>query len=525
MFASTIYRRKVSQILYKARPPICIIIGHVDHGKSTLLDYLKRHEISEKITDSEFGGITQHIGPFEVKLKSTNDKITFLDLPGHSAFEEMRSRGAKGADIGILVVAADDGFKEQSKKALEHIRNSNLPFIVALNKVDKKDANVGKTKVALSEAGIELEEFGGEVPCVEISALKGTNIGLLEQNIVALSEQLELIEDKKDFEALVVESRIKNGIGAVTTLIPLSGVLKKSSILFCPLKLHDTPIISKVRSITGFNGKPLTTAFPCTPVEVSGWRNLPPVGSKVFQVKSESVAKKLFKNLKIEGIKTPTVIAKPVIEEDGWISIPLIIRCDVSGSLEAVVSMVNSLPLYKHKARINIITAEVGTITQNEIELSTELGGAVLGFNVPKPSGADSINIFSSNIIYALKDQVKNWIATSKLPKTLKEEEVGRAVVLQLFDYSPGQSTQKRILGSEIKNGVAKSKSQVQVFRKGELLMTGVLDELKHHKKVVEKIESGKQCGILLKDCELLKVQVKDELRFKEISWIPASLD
>eukprot|EP00835_Amoeboradix_gromovi_P001087 NODE_43_length_28809_cov_0.237200.p6 type:complete len:520 gc:universal NODE_43_length_28809_cov_0.237200:11081-12640(+) len=506
--------------LYRSRPPICCILGHVDHGKSTLMDYLKKHEISNKITENEFGGITQHVGSFEVNLKSSKDRITFLDLPGHSAFEEMRSRGAKGADIGILVIAADDGFKEQSRKALEHIRNSNLPFIVALNKVDKQGCNIAKVKRQLVDNGIELEDFGGDVPCVEISALKGTNIQLLEENIIALAELLELKEEKKSFEALVVESKIKKGVGAVATLIPLSGTLKKGNILFCSQKLSENPIIGKVRSIVGFSGNSLVCAVPCTPVEVSGWRSLPPVGSKVVHVKSESQAKKLFK-----ALQDPTVISGPTVSVDknGWIQIPVILRCDVAGSLEAVINMVHKLPLYRYKANCNIVSAEVGEITQNEVNLSKELNGALLGFNVRKPL-AHSDNIFSSNIIYDLENQFKEWIIKNKLPLQKRETEVGVAKVLQLFDYNKNQPSQKRILGSEIKQGLAKCKSQVQVFRNDKLVLTGILDELKHHKKVIDKIESGKQCGISLSDCDIHDVRVNDELRIIEVALIPANL-
>ena len=506
---------KLSRIARKSRPPICCILGHVDHGKSTLLDYLRKHEAKLKITESEFGGITQHVGSFEVHLKDSKERITFLDLPGHNSFEAMRSRGARLADIGILVVSADDGFKAQSKKSLEHLRTSNIPFIVAINKIDRPTANVDKIKSQLGENGVELEEQGGDIPCVEISALKGTNIDKLEENIIALSEILELKETSPTFEALVIEAKITKGLGSTVTMIPITGILKKSTILFCTES--STLVTCKVRTITDSMGKTVKLATPCTPVQVSGWKSMPPVGSKVIAVESESKAKSLFKN---HSVILPSTPKGAIISTSANEAIPVIIRCDVVGSLEAIVEMVNNIKLHKYNAHISLLSAEIGNVTKKDIELATEMGGIILGFNVNK---MESPIVIGSNIIYSLEDQLKTWIVDHKVPQQEISTRIGSAKVLQLFDYYFNK-TPKRVLGCQVIDGLAQANVSVKVMRDKKLICTAKVEELKHFKTVVKKIESGQQCGILLSGCDLSIIKVNDDLIFNTVTLKKAEL-
>ncbi|GLH05257.1 Translation factor GUF1 homolog, mitochondrial [Gryllus bimaculatus] len=352
----------------KPRPPVVTIMGHVDHGKTTLLDAL-RHTA---VVASEFGGITQHIGAFSVKLNSgkRNETITFLDTPGHAAFKAMRARGAEATDIVVLVVAADDGVMEQTVESIRMAKEANVPIVVAINKIDKSDADVERTKKALLSAGIQVEDFGGDVQVVEVSALKGTNLDLLVEVISLQAQLLELKADPTGLvEGVVIESSTNVHRGKLATIIVQRGTLKKGAVLVAGTAW------AKVRGMFDDKGQPLLSGSPSTPVEIIGWRDLPSAGDEVLEVDNEEYKAQLEKKWLMGRRKVRREGPRPKeIEEDNSPHVSIILKGDVDGSVEAILDVLETYNS-NDDCQLSVIHYGVGQVTENDIELAETFGG------------------------------------------------------------------------------------------------------------------------------------------------------
>lgn len=471
------------------RAPVVTIMGHVDHGKTTLLDALR----SSSIAAGEAGGITQHIGAFEVSLPS-NQKITFLDTPGHAAFENIRSRGAQVTDIVVLVVAADDGLKPQTIEAIKHAHNAEVPMIVAINKIDKVGSDIDKVKQDLMQYGVIAEDFGGDTQVVEISALKKTGLDKLEEAIVTLSEVLDIRGDAEGpIDGVVLESQVQKGKGNVATVLVKHGTVSPGDILVAGSTW------CKVKSMYNDHGQLVKKVSPSMPVEVLGWKDLPGAGEKVRQVESENGAKQYItalsrslqrtkelqnidninqkrisekieftKEKKLHGGNTSFVVARKAIAEANLQAdqnakvVPCIVKGDVSGSVEAVTTALTNIP--SSQIRLNIISSSPGAVSESDIDLATTTNGIIIAFNSKPPSKIQSlanhrsVKIFHHNIIYHLLSNVKEYLS-SLLPPEYKEVTLGEAVVAMVFKINvkskPGDKGKGKDSGGQNEEFVA----------------------------------------------------------------------
>eukprot|EP01135_Chromosphaera_perkinsii_P001209 Nk52_evm8s162 gene=Nk52_evmTU8s162 len=512
------------------RPPIVTIMGHVDHGKTTLLDYLRKASVAA----GEAGGITQHISAFSVVCPTTKKLISFLDTPGHAAFSDMRKRGASVTDIIVVMVAADDGIMPQTKEVLEQAKAHNVPIIVALNKCDKQGANPKKVKNSLFANGVQLEDYGGDVQCIEISALKGTGIAQLEEAIVALSEISELSSNPtKRGEGFVIESRLKPGLGNTAILLVRDGILRQGDFVVA----HDK--WGRMRKLTGEDSKVtkgVNASFPC---ESAGWKELPTVGTPFIVVSSEAEAKDLaefnareeefaqmeslrekFNAERKQAQKERRVLKK---EEEPWwrkrrqkihellknvrevkssderIEVPILLKSDVLGTLEALEGALESIP--QTKISLNVINRSVGPVLDADVETVKIAGGVIVAFNskIAKPvlnhAQDESVEIINHNVIYKLLDELRESLA-KKLPKISTVEVTGQAEVLDVFNFS-GKSA-VTIAGCSVLNGELKKNAKVKVMRGGEEVYAGDLSGLQRGKERVDSVQKGFECGVLL---------------------------
>ncbi len=432
-----------------SRPPVVVVLGHVDHGKSSLLEAVK----DLKITEKEAGGITQHIGAYVV---SHNGKdITFIDTPGHEAFFAMRSRGAKIADIGILVVAADESIKEQTKEAIKSLNKEKLPFLVAINKIDKKDINIEKVKQDLSVEGVFLESYGGKIPSVNVSAKKRTGIDELLEIIVLLAE-MEGMEDKKSEKAkgVVLEAQRDAKKGIVATFLVKEGVLKCGDIVVAGC------CYGKIRSMESFKGDSLTSAGPSIPVRITGIKDCPDAGNEFCTFEKIEEAKKI--SLKGKDEKKENVFLS---ENKDFLDI--IIKADVIGSLEAIKSSLEKIP--QSKIAIRVIREDVGNVTESDIECSKASNAPIFCFRTKVDSAAekiairDGVEVNSFSIIYELIDSIKEH-AKSMLQEEIERKEKGEIKILAIF------KTQKnrQIIGGKIEKGEVEKGDFVEIKREGE---------------------------------------------------------
>ncbi|GAA5872904.1 hypothetical protein JCM8547_003261 [Rhodosporidiobolus lusitaniae] len=557
------------------RPPITGIFGHVDHGKTSLLDALR----STTVAAGEAGGITQHIGAFEVpvermvanlrakvagkppppppapgKEKAGEATITFLDTPGHAAFTAMRSRGAGVTDVVVLVVAADDGVKPQTEEVISLIQSSpDVGVVVALTKVDKPGVDTLKVKQGLMAAGVEIEDFGGDVPCVEVSSVTGQGLPELLETISAIAEVRELKAEREGrVEGRVIESRVEKGRGNVATLLVLRGCLKPSSSLVAGTTW------ARVRTLLPPTGKPLLAAYPGQPVEVTGWKDLPSAGDLVLEASSEDEAKKAVTNrlrrkedekmwsdvevinekqrrdaeilqlrreeeekARAKGLKGNAVLhaGDKAVEEltesgkDGEVKeLLLVVKADVSGTVEAVVGALEGIG--NKEAKVKILSAAVGPVSEADVDMARTVGATIIGFNVKAPSsllkdasrGPSPVAIHTSPIIYRLVDTVRSATA-DLLSKTIETRVHGEATVQMVFEISvKGRKEPMRIAGSKVFNGVFAKGRKAQVVRNGEVLFTGSVSTLKQVKKDVQEIAKGVECGIALDGFESFEV-------------------
>jgi translation initiation factor IF-2 len=467
----------------KERPPIVVIVGHIDHGKSKLLDYIRKSNVVEK----EVGGITQRISAYEAEVilgDGRKKKITFIDTPGHAAFSQMRTRGCNIADIAILIVSAEEGVKTQTTEALKSIKECGIPFIVAINKVDKPNANIEKTKNELLEKEVYLEGLGGDVPYVPISAVTGKGVDDLLETIVLMAEINELKgDDEKLAEGYVIEANMDPKRGVSASVVISDGVLKSG--MFIVSGLSTSP----VRIMENFLGKMVKEAGPSDPVNITGWDKLPVVGSsfKTYLNKKDIVLEK-DSGLKLNSNENNDL-------GEGSVVFPLIIKADSGGSVEAIVNEVNKIK--EEKVFIKVIEAKTGNITENDIKLAgSSENSVVIGFTVKEDKGvkalAEKLNVEIKNfdIIYKLTEWLEETVKARR-PKFKVEEVRGKVRILKIFS----KNKDKQVLGGEVFEGSVSKGDKVKILRRGEEIGFGSIVELQSGKTAVQSVNEGNQFG------------------------------
>ena len=475
------------------RPPVVTVMGHVDHGKTSLLDALRQSDV----VSTEHGGITQHIGAYQVKV---NDKklITFIDTPGHAAFTEMRARGSKITDIVILVVAANDGIKPQTIEAINHSKAAGVPIIVALNKCDLPGIDTTKVKNQLLEHELIVEEMGGEILCNEISAQKKINLDKLKENILLQSELLDLKTNKSALaKAVVIESRLDKGRGPVSTILITSGTLKRG----------DTFISGctkgKVRAMFDYNNKQIKSAEPSTPVEVIGFEDVTNAGDDFIVLDQEEkideileFRKSVLKKNKVKSVSEGEDIFGNVEKSE---TLNILVKADVHGSLEAINSAIKKIEIEKIKPKI--ILSAVGPVTETDVTLAKASNAKILGFNVRPNKEAKELassykmDIGYFNIIYEAIEYVEKSIKGTLEPMT-KEENIGQCEVLEVFNVSKAG----KVAGVKVTQGEVKNSSQARLVRDGVVIYTGKIGSLFREKNEAKEVKSGLECGITISD-------------------------
>ncbi|KAF9989997.1 hypothetical protein BGZ75_003985 [Mortierella antarctica] len=531
--------------IYPLRPPVVTIMGHVDHGKTTLLDSLRKTSVAA----GEAGGITQHIGAFSVLLPS-KQRITFLDTPGHAAFSAMRARGAHTTDIVVLVVAAEDGVMPQTAEAIKHAEEAGVPIIVAINKCDKYGAEPEKAKQALLKYGVTVEDLGGETQCIEVSGLTGKNLDKLEEAILTLAEVLDVrAEVDMKGEGHIIESQIEKGRGNVATVLVKRGTLR----------VGDTIVAGeawcKVKALVNDTGKNVKEAPPGTPVKVMGWKDLPKAGDEMLGADSEEQAKlavtnRVLKKERQEQLRTLVAInekrritaeaedeEKLAVKEHkrkAWLfhqgmldtypepihvkkqlsvaamaareeeesevkNLRMVVKGDVSGTVEAVCDALSGLPA--NQVHVSVIQSGVGNISESDIQFASSCNAMVLGFNVKadkkllQSARQLGVKLKSYNVIYKLLDDVKIEMATL-LPKDIEIQVVGEAKVAQIFPIKLKGGQMQNVAGCRITNGGVSRKEDVRIVRDGEVVWSGRLSTLKRIKEDIQEAKKGTECGM-----------------------------
>lgn len=470
------------------RPPVVVIMGHIDHGKSTLLDYIRKSNITKK----EAGGITQHIGAYEITHENGengSERITFLDTPGHEAFTAMRERGAKVADIAVLVVSAEDGVKPQTLEAYKCIKTDNLPFIVAINKIDAPGADIERTKNSLMENEIYLEGYGGQIPFVALSAKTGENVTDLLDTIILLSQVEEHIADPTiPAEGVVVEAHKDPRRGITATLVIKTGKLSIGDAVAA-----DTTF-SPIRVIEDSYGNKLQQASFSSPVIISGWSDLPPVGALFTTFSTKKEAEDYCVNFTAEASEKDTK-EKPAFDPETMVEIPIIIKTDVSGTSEAIEFELSKIE--NERVRFKIIKSGTGNISEIDMKLAAgKEGTIVVGFGVQIDPRADalrerdSIQTKTFTVIYELA-QWLNDIAKDRKPLFEVEETTGIAKILKTFS----RTRNVHIVGAKVKEGVVKLGEKVKIIRRGEHIDNGIIKELQQMKTKATEISEGNEFG------------------------------
>uniref|UniRef100_A0A8B9GZ24 Translation initiation factor IF-2, mitochondrial n=1 Tax=Astyanax mexicanus TaxID=7994 RepID=A0A8B9GZ24_ASTMX len=546
------------------RPPVVTIMGHVDHGKTTLLDSLRKSQIVAQ----EFGGITQHIGAFLVQLPS-GEMITFLDTPGHAAFSAMRARGSLVTDLIILVVAADDGVMKQTIESIEHAKKAKVPILVAVNKCDKPQADPQRVKHELLAHDVVCEEFGGDVQAIHISALKGENLLELAEATVTLAEIMELKGDPSGLvEGTIIESKTDKGKGPVTAVIVQRGTVRKGCVLVAGTAW------AKVRLLFDANSIAVKEAGPGMPVEIVGWKELPNVGEEILEVESESRAREVVewrkyveeqnklkedqrvieskqeehresyqknreklahlkwkKRRAVQYQEYKLCIANRPIQskETKHPSLSLIIKGDVEGSVEAILNILDSYNA-EEQCQMEIVYFGVGDISENDVNLAEAFSGIIYGFNVSANKSIQDmaakkkIPINMHRIIYRLIDNLKEDLS-SQLPTTTEENIIGEATVLATFDVTVGKK-KLPVAGCRVQKGQLDKKMKFRLIRGRNIVWEGSLVALKHHKDDVQSVKTGMECGLSLDNP--VEFNVGDEIfcyeeteKLQRISWDP----
>ena len=486
-------KKVVSQGEPQKRSPVVTIMGHVDHGKTTLLDYIRKSNVAAK----EFGGITQHIGAYQVELPE--GKITFLDTPGHEAFTAMRARGAQVTDIAILVVSADDGIMPQTIEAIDHAKNAKVPIIVAVNKIDKPGANPDRVLTQLTEHELIPEAYGGQIVVCPVSALTGEGVPYLLEMILLQADLLHLTANPKgEFDGVVIEAKIERGRGPVATVLVQSGTLK----------VGDSIVVGttygRIKAMIDYKGERIYEAGPSVPVEVLGLSNVPNAGDKVKRVDEEKIAREIAEKLsQKERLQRYTNVSKKLtlrdlrrqMEETGVKDLNLVVKTDVQGSLEAVKGLLEKM---EHpEVEVKVIHAAVGSITESDVLLASAANAICIGFNVKPEPGAKKeaekvrIEIRTYSIIYELIEDIQAAVKGMLAPK-FEEQYQGTVDIRIVFDLS----RYGRVAGSHVTDGKITRNSHVRVKRGKEIVYQGKVDSLKHLKNDVKEMTTGFDCGI-----------------------------
>ena len=477
------------------RPPIVCILGHVDHGKTTLLDTIRNAHVAA----GEAGGITQHTAAYQVDRNGK--KITFLDTPGHAAFSKMRERGANVTDIAILVVAADDGFMPQTDEALSFAQKAGVPIVVAINKMDAKGANIDRVKQQMQKRGITSEDWGGETLCCAISALKNQNIDNLLDLVLLQAEMLELkANPKRAVAGDIIESQLEPGRGATATVIVRAGTLKPGDVIVCG---HHW---CKVRAMLDDKGAKIQKAPPSTPVVVMGWTGAPEAGDHFEKAENDRAARKLTEERILEDKKKAALESKsdkPASLEDLMAAIEhkdqkvfrCIVKSDVSGTVEALSACLKDIK--STKVSLEVISESVGLITKNDIEFASTAKAAIVAFNVKQENGVASlakhegVEIIQHNIIYELINMVRDGMKNLLDPE-LKENKLGQAEVRAVFNVTKGG----KVAGCMVTEGVIKRDKFARVFRNGKEISKGRVGDLKRFKDDASEVRAGYECGM-----------------------------
>lgn len=473
------------------RPPIITVMGHVDHGKTTLLDNIRHSSIAAH----EAGGITQHIGAYVVI--QDGKPIVFLDTPGHEAFTAMRARGANVTDIVILVIGADDGVMPQTREAIDHIKSAGVPLVVAINKIDKQGAKPDRVRQQLSELGIYTEGWGGDVGAVEISAKQGIGVSDLLERVLLEAEMQELKADPSASPTgVVIEARLDKGKGPVATLIVKDGTLKIGDFVLFPSTW------GKIRALFDWAGKPLKTAGPSTPVEILGLDGVPNPGEAFRIVKNEREAKDAINQAKLTERESSGEIKKASLEDlynnlqEGQLPhLNLVVKCDVQGSLEALCAALERLAT--NEVGVSIVHRGVGRIAESDVMLASAANAVIIGFNVRPDSNAkrmaevNGVEFRTYNIIYDVIDDVKAAMG-GLLKPTLREETLGEVAIRQIFKIPKVG----KIAGSHVTKGVIRRTARVRIIRDGIVIWDGKIASLKHEKDEARELKAGMDCGI-----------------------------
>jgi translation initiation factor IF-2 len=501
------------------RAPVVTVMGHVDHGKTSLLDYIRK----SRVAHGEAGGITQHIGAYHVE--TPRGMITFLDTPGHEAFTAMRARGAKATDLVILVVAADDGVMPQTKEAIAHAKAANVPLIVAITKVDKPDANQERVKQELVAEGVVPEEYGGDAPFVGVSAKTGVGIDELLEQVLLQAEVLELVAPvDAPAKGLVIEARLDKGKGPVATILVLSGTLRRGDVLLAGA------VFGRVRAMLDENGKAIDSAGPSIPVEIQGLTDVPAAGDEGMVILDERKAREiaLFRQGKFRDVKLAKQQAAKLenmfeqLAEGEIRALPLIIKADVQGSLEALTQSLNKLST--GEVKVTVIHAGVGGISESDINLAAASKAVVIGFNTRADVGARKaaeslgVDIRYYNIIYAVVDEVKAALSGMLAPEK-REVILGTVEIRQVFRISRIGA----VAGCMVLAGIVKRNASVRLLRNNTVIHTGELDSLKRFKDDVRDVREGFECGLSLKNFN--DINEGDQLEVFEVQEIARTLN
>jgi translation initiation factor IF-2 len=500
------------------RPPVVTVMGHVDHGKTSLLDSIRR----TRVASGEAGGITQHIGAYHVE--TAKGVITFLDTPGHEAFTAMRARGAKVTDIVVLVVAADDGVMPQTKEAIAHAKAGNVPIVVAINKIDKPEANPDRVKQELVAESVLPEEYGGDVQFVQVSAKTGKGLDNLLDAILLQAEVLEL-KAPKDAPAkgIVIESRLDKGKGPVATILVHSGTLKRGDIVLAGA------VFGRVRAMTDEAGKAVNSAGPAIPVEIQGLSDVPLAGEEVMVLGDERKAREiaLFRQGKFRDVKLAKQQAAKLenmfeqLAESEIKSLALIVKADVQGSYEALANALSKLST--DEVKVNIVHAAVGGITESDVNLALASKAVIIGFNTRadvaarKLAAHSGVDIRYYTIIYEAVDEVKAALSGMLTPEK-KESQLGLVEVREVYKISKVGT----VAGCYVLEGVVRRGAKVRLLRDSIVVFDGELDSLKRFKDDVREVKAGFECGLSLKNYN--EIEKGDQLEVYEIVEVSRTL-
>ncbi len=490
----------------KTRPPTVVVLGHVDHGKTALLDAIRKTDV----VASESGGITQHVGAYQVVHK--NKKITFIDTPGHEAFAKMRSRGAKVADIAILVIAADDGIKPQTEEAISIIKETKIPFLVAINKVDKPEADIQKVKQQLTQKDLNPEEWGGKVICQEVSATKKTGINQLLDMILLVADMEKdnlLANPKREAVGSVIESHVDKGEGPVATVLVHTGTLRQSDLVTVG------EVAGKIKSLKDHNNQFIKEAGPSQPVRVIGLKGLPKVGDILQVIEDQKLLRKKIKEQKLDKIKVMQEQAKPIAKDDDKKKkkinyLNLVIKTDTLGSKEAIIASLSKLK--GPGVAVNVVKKGLGNVTGQDVIQADNTQAHLFGFHVGLTMEAQEVirnrkfeNLKTFKVIYELIDEAKKHLEPLIEPEIIRED-LGKMEILALFR----KDKEGVIIGGKVLEGKIFPNTKFEIKRKKELIGQGQIKQVQISKRSVDEVIEGQECGLKLVGFK--EVEVGDRL-------------